>query len=254
MRLRKQSLGIHCLDEENAKQNKEYIRSMLPNRDVVVKEPPPLNKCANYIKLRGPFSPLETKVYAAIRAGIWKSVNIERESVNSVLIDTDPQDVHERLLVAAGISEMQDGGSIVARATTLMPNIHGFGALMTLLFCPTVQTKCNKNRNKYAALLAGLGYNERTGKPLYGEHDVILNLDVALDQEDFLWVGKKRKKKIFMYVVNLAFFSLLFSLQINNLRYCMDSVLYTETSDEKPNYSPKEIADTQANIKDLIIK
>lgn len=170
------------------RQNEEYLRSIQPSMDKDV-EPPPLKICNKIVKLRGPYSPLETKIYSAVRAGTWKCVDIERESVNSVLLDTDPQDAHERLIVAAGITENQVGDTIVARSTTLMPNIHGFGALMTMLFCPTMQIKRNSSCTKYVAILAGLGYAPRTYKPLYGEHDVVLNLDVEIETEDFEMVS-----------------------------------------------------------------
>lgn len=171
------------------RQNEEYLLSNQLSTDFDI-EPPPKELCNKFIKLRGPYSPLETKIYSAIRVGQRKCVQIERESVNSVLIDTDPQDVHERLVVAADITETQSGETILARGTTLMPNIHGFGALMTMMFCPTMQIKRNKEKTKYVSILAGLGYDEHTYKPLYGEHDVVLNLDVEIEKEDFEMVRK----------------------------------------------------------------
>lgn len=65
-----------------------------------------------------------------------------------------------------------------------MPNIHGFGALMTLLFCPTMQIKCNKTQTKYVAILAGLGCDEQTCNSLFSDHDIVLNLDVDILPDD----------------------------------------------------------------------
>lgn len=87
--------------------------------------------------------------------GSCKAVQTERDSVNFMLIDPDPKDAYERLTVAAGITESQNGENLVIRGTTLMPNIHGFCALMTLLFCPTMQLKCNKGQTKYVSIIAG---------------------------------------------------------------------------------------------------
>lgn len=184
VRLRKQSLSSRYLNEENLRQNADYLRSIQQSKDMDF-EPPPKQLCNKVIKLRGPYSPLETRIYSALRVGQFKCVKVERDSVNSALIDTDPQDVHERLIVAADITESQSGDTILARATTLMPNIHGFGALVTMMFCPTMQIKRNKECTKYVGILAGLGYEERTYKPLFGEHDIVLNLDVEIEQEDF---------------------------------------------------------------------
>ncbi|KNC29819.1 hypothetical protein FF38_01512, partial [Lucilia cuprina] len=227
VRLRKQSLSSRYLDEDHMRQNEEYIRSNQLSADFDIPSPPK-QLCNKLIKLRGPYSPLETKIFSAVRVGEWKCVQIERESVNSVLLDTDPQDVHERLVVAADVTETQTGETIIARSTTLMPNIHGFGALMTMMFCPTMQIKRNKERTKYVAILAGLGYDEHTYKPLYGEHDIVLNLDVEIEKEDFE--------------------------MINQLRYCMDAMLFTDHGDERPNILPSQMADLQAKIKEIIIR
>jgi hypothetical protein len=54
-------------------------------------DPPPENKCKIRLKLSGPHSPLETKLCSAVRASGQKSITIENESINSILLDTDPQ-------------------------------------------------------------------------------------------------------------------------------------------------------------------
>ncbi|XP_054743401.1 probable ATP-dependent RNA helicase spindle-E [Anastrepha obliqua] len=226
-RLRKQSVATRFLDEDHSKQNEEYMRSIQQETDLEV-DPPPREYCTKAINLRGPYSALETKICSAVRIGTWKSVNVERDSVNSVLIDTDPQDVHERLIVAASITEAQSAETLTARSTTLMPNIHGFGALMTLLFCPTMQIKRNSNKTKYVTVLAGLGYNEETYKPLYEEHDIVLNLDSEILKDD----------------IEL----------INQLRYCMDTMLYTDPGCETLPILPNTRADLSAKIKNLIIR
>jgi len=48
------------------------------------------------VTLRGPTSPLEMKLYSLTRVGMSRMVNIEWNSVNSVLLDSEPQDPHER--------------------------------------------------------------------------------------------------------------------------------------------------------------
>lgn len=182
-RIRKQSVANRFLEDDHSRQNEEYLRSIRPEIDLDT-EPPPRELCRRQMRLRGPFSPLETNIYSAIRIGAWKTVQIDRESVNYISLDSDPSDMYERLTVAAEITETHNGDALTARNTTRMPNIHGFGALMTMLFCPTMQIKCNKTRTKYVAILAGLGYDEQTYNPLYGEHDIVLNLDVDILPDD----------------------------------------------------------------------
>ena len=58
-----------------------------------------MQKC----NLKGPFSSLEMKVYGKIRTLQGKPIKIEDDSVNSVLLDDQPGDPHERLLVAASV-------------------------------------------------------------------------------------------------------------------------------------------------------
>jgi hypothetical protein len=48
------------------------------------------------VTLRGPESPLEMKLYNLTQVGMPRMVNIEWNSVNSVLLDTEPQDPHDR--------------------------------------------------------------------------------------------------------------------------------------------------------------
>lgn len=59
-------------------------------------EPPPINECKYSLELKGPFSPLEMQIYSVISSGSSKKVSIEGNSVNAVLLDTEPQDPHER--------------------------------------------------------------------------------------------------------------------------------------------------------------
>uniref|UniRef100_A0A1A9UIK5 Probable ATP-dependent RNA helicase spindle-E n=1 Tax=Glossina austeni TaxID=7395 RepID=A0A1A9UIK5_GLOAU len=187
----------------------DYMPSLQASAEIDVDHPPPTELCNKVIKLHGPYSPLETTICSVTNAGCLKSVRIEGNSVNAVLIDTDPQDVHERLIVAADIAENVSNNVIIARDTTLMPNIHGFAALVTMIFCPTMQIQRNTTHTKYVNILAGLGHDEYTFKPLYDEHDLILNLDAEFDTED----------------IQL----------INHLRYSMDAILYTEPGDQHPN-------------------
>ncbi|KNC34771.1 hypothetical protein FF38_01968 [Lucilia cuprina] len=226
-RIRKQSVANRFLDEDSARQNEEYLLSIRPEIDMDI-EPPPKHLCNKTLKLRGPFSPIELNLFSAIRAGTWKTVSLERESVNFIQVDSNPKDMYERLVVAADITESSNGDILVARATTLMPNIHGFGALMTLLFCPTMQIKCNKTQTKYVAILAGLGYDECTHNSLFGDHDIVLNLDVDILPDDLEL--------------------------INQIRYSMDTLLYTTPEQERPRLKTKEINDLTTKIKQLVIR
>lgn len=70
-----------------------------------------------------------------------------------------------------------------------MPNIRGFGPLMALIFCPTMQVKCNEEKTYYTAVRTGLGYDNKKNRPIFEEHDVTFNLDVEITQNDISLVS-----------------------------------------------------------------
>ncbi|KAH8358780.1 hypothetical protein KR093_002465 [Drosophila rubida] len=208
-RIRKQEIEQHISFTEKRNINEDYLRfaQKAVYEDL---EPPPLDKCKQTIRLKGPYSPLETTMCSMLRIGMYKTVTIDRESVNAILLDTEPQDRHDQMVVAASVAAT-DNDKLTARGNTLMPNIHGFSALMTMLFCPTVQIKCNQERTKYVCLLAGLGFDPKTMKPYFEEHDMLVNLDVSILKDDI---------RI-----------------INQMRYNIDSMFYNSDVNELPTIS-----------------
>ena len=92
--------------------------------------------------LRGPSSPYEVSFYAMTNIGGMRPARIERDSVNSVVVDNEPQDKHERMMVAARVALNPSGSACVAKETTLMPNIHGLPHIVCLLFAPTIEMRC----------------------------------------------------------------------------------------------------------------
>lgn len=62
-------------------------------------ESPDVSECNDKIHLKGPFSPLEMRVYGITNSSMGKSVKIETTSVNTVLLDAEPQDPHARCVI-----------------------------------------------------------------------------------------------------------------------------------------------------------
>lgn len=58
-------------------------------------------------KLQGPFSPLEMRMYGKVHALLGSILKIEDDSVNSVMLDDQPGDSHERVLVAAHVRSFE---------------------------------------------------------------------------------------------------------------------------------------------------
>lgn len=146
-------------------------------------EPPASSQCSVSVKLKGPTSPLECTVYPLMHGSKTKNVTIDHTSVNSVLIDTEPQSPYDRLLVAATVGRNEKNTNLTLRHTTLMPAIPGLPAIIAMIFCPTMELRCDVNMTRYVSALCGLGTTE-SGVPLYPEHDMLVNLDVDIDGED----------------------------------------------------------------------
>lgn len=109
--------------------------------------PPPHVVRDKKIMLKGPTSPLEIPIYPTAEAARNKSVEIDKHSVNAVLLGNDPQDASEKYLVAASVTQGKNN-NLTVRHTTLMPNIRGFGPIVASIFCPTMVMYRFKNNNK----------------------------------------------------------------------------------------------------------
>lgn len=61
------------------------------NKKIDIVEPPPPSMCNKKYRLSGPYSPISSKVFALTEAIKNGTATIDRFSVNSILIDNDPQ-------------------------------------------------------------------------------------------------------------------------------------------------------------------
>lgn len=96
------------------------------------------------------------------RNSITKFIKIESQSVNSVLLDPDPNDYHEKLvyslfisinhtfslnvyfiirLFVAGNVSISENDRLNLWDTTMMPNIPGLPAIICLMFSPCVEIR-----------------------------------------------------------------------------------------------------------------
>ncbi|XP_047994104.1 probable ATP-dependent RNA helicase spindle-E [Leguminivora glycinivorella] len=144
---------------------------------------PDARHCYTDCCLKGPFSPLEGKVHNLMYGSRETQVQIESSSINSVLLDTEPQRLYERLLIAGDVGQSEHSNKLTLRHTTLMPNVPGLPAIIALLFCPTAELRRGQCGARYSAALCGLGA-AANGAPLFPEHDLLVNVDADLDTED----------------------------------------------------------------------
>ncbi|KAL9952201.1 hypothetical protein ACROYT_G039416 [Oculina patagonica] len=157
------------------------------------------NDVVTKVTLRGPESPIEMGFYSITSIGRLRSVRVEQNSVNSVILNDQPHDPHQRFLVAANISINATGSTVVARDTTLMPNIHGLMPLVALLFAPYAEMRVDREMRQYTGALVGLGYDPTTSEALLPDHDSELVFDVDITEKDIVEINSLRT------AINLAF-------------------------------------------------
>ncbi|XP_036700017.1 ATP-dependent RNA helicase TDRD9 isoform X2 [Balaenoptera musculus] len=139
--------------------------------------------------LHGPFNPYELKCHSLTRISKFRRVWIEKESINSVIISDSPEDLHQRMLVAASLSVNATGSTVLLRETSLMPHIPGLPALLSMLFAPVMELRVDRDGRCYTGVLCGLGWNPTTGAPVLPEHDMELAFDVQFSVEDVIEIN-----------------------------------------------------------------
>ncbi|XP_012544435.2 probable ATP-dependent RNA helicase spindle-E [Bombyx mandarina] len=153
--------------------------------------PPNYRECVADVCLKGPYSPLESSLHNLMYSSRDKPVQIDSSSVNSVLLDTEPQITYERLLVAAEVGQNESFSKLTLRLSTLMPNIPALPAIIALLFCPTAELRRDSSATRYVSALCGLGAAPDAA-PRFPEHDLLVNIDADLDVEDIGWINHNR--------------------------------------------------------------
>uniref|UniRef100_UPI0035900AED ATP-dependent RNA helicase TDRD9-like n=1 Tax=Myxine glutinosa TaxID=7769 RepID=UPI0035900AED len=145
------------------------------------------------VRLFGPYSPYEMEFHSLTNIGRMRSIKVDKNSVNSVSVNIEPQDTHERLLLAAAVSVNSSGSMILLRHTTLMPPIHGLPAIVCALFTPKMELRRDKEKRRYTGALCGLGYDTKTGKSIFPDHDIEVTFDTTFDVDDLIKINVVRK-------------------------------------------------------------
>ncbi|XP_063539253.1 probable ATP-dependent RNA helicase spindle-E [Cydia strobilella] len=215
--------------ELNTAQIRAYDREQRENAFRELREVDSLDarRCYTDCCLKGPFSPLEGTVHNLMYGSRETQVNIEWSSINSVLLDTEPQRAYERLLIAADVGQSEHSKKLTLRHTTLMPNVPGLPAIIALLFCPTAELRRGRCGARYCAALCGLGCAPG-GAPLFPEHDLLVNVDADLDTEDVTY--------------------------INHIRYLMDYSIFCREGQDTPTIDDEARQKVPETIRDILFK
>lgn len=142
--------------------------------------------------VHGPSSPHKVNFHSMSKVSNFRSVNIERDSINCVMVNENPQDWHERMLVAASVSLSASGSRILLKETSLMPHIHGLPSLVTMLFTPVMELRTNEDRTCFTGALCGLGWNSVSQEAVLPEHDIEIAFDVKFEIEDITEINALR--------------------------------------------------------------
>ncbi|KAM7164885.1 ATP-dependent RNA helicase TDRD9 isoform 2-T2 [Macrochelys suwanniensis] len=190
----KQSNGLKELyskyieNEENAsetpkktKQEEKHLIEMLLNHFSTNKFGTPNCKAT----LHGPYNPYELKCHSMTQISRFRCIWIEKESINSVIVNNTPEDPFQKMLVAASVSVNGTGSTVLLRETSLMPPIPGLPALFSMLFAPVIEL----SGRSFTGVLCGLGWNQSLGTPLLPEHDMELAFDVQFGVDDIVEIN-----------------------------------------------------------------
>lgn len=137
-----------------------------------------------------------------------------------------------KYMVAAHMSQSgSEDKEIIIHETTLLPNIRGFGALMSMIFAPRFHLKRDSLNSRFISVLAGLGFDEKIGA-LFPQHDIISHLDFDLDEDDLVAVSNAiiftRFCSKYTCVTQITYKNTNFSDQSNSIfyRYIIDDNLW----------------------------
>lgn len=143
-------------------------------------------------RIRGPDSPIRMTFRSLLVKSRGYSVDIDPNSINSILLDPDYHKVRRQMLISATVCQNRRN-RVMARDTTLMPNIRGLPTLMSLLFAQYYRLVYNQTMNCIAGAIFGIGWDEND-KSLNRHYEIDLGFDVHITQTDIELINKARKR------------------------------------------------------------
>ncbi|XP_012057161.1 PREDICTED: probable ATP-dependent RNA helicase spindle-E [Atta cephalotes] len=174
--------------KSNEPSSKRYMYDKKPYPDL-----PESCEYQSKVTLQGPYSPIEVQLVHLVTKGLIKKVSVEATSVNSVLLDTCPENPKGIFLVAQNIiRNSKNLGQLSLRNTTLLPITPGLTSLITLIFTPYMELRRSPIGTYYIGALCGLGYNRTTEESLFPDHDLEIMFDVEITMNDLRMINKLR--------------------------------------------------------------
>ncbi|XP_003453141.1 ATP-dependent RNA helicase TDRD9 isoform X1 [Oreochromis niloticus] len=144
------------------------------------------------VRLHGPTSPHMMSFHSLRSNMLYKTVCIEKNSINSLALNENSHCKHQRMLVAGTVSVSSAGTRILLRDTSILPDIPGLPGLVMMLFTPIMELRTDEERTCYTGALCGLGFNSQKQEAILPEHDIELAFDVKFDVDDVTEINALR--------------------------------------------------------------
>jgi len=176
--------------EEREEERLRSIRKSNGKNDLEDEPEHPIYK-REYKYLGGPSSPIRMTFRSVLEKSKGFAVDLDSLSVNSILLDPDYEKDRRQMLVAASVCQTRRS-KIMARDTTLMPNIRGLPTLMALMFAQYYRLVYNEQTKCIAGAIFGLGWDEED-KPINKQYEVELSFDIHINKDDIDLINKARR-------------------------------------------------------------
>ncbi|XP_076825905.1 ATP-dependent RNA helicase TDRD9-like [Clavelina lepadiformis] len=146
------------------------------------------------LRLYGPRSTFQTDFKSNINIGLFWDVKVDRNSINSVSIIQNPSSGIRTIMVASEIGNIRDDGSMLARNTTLLPNIPELLPLLCVLFAPVVEFRVDPNQTRYIGAVCGLGARQfkKRWLSLLPDHDIVVHFKTHFNNQDITDINTLR--------------------------------------------------------------
>lgn len=147
---------------------------------------------SNTRKIRGPESPVRMSFKPILVKSRGFSVDVDPHSINAILLNPDYEQARRQMLVAASVNQTRRS-RVLARDTTLMPNVRGLATIMSLLFAQYCRLVFNGRLKCIAGAIFGIGWDD-FDKSLDNMYEVELGFDVFITPDDMALINKGREK------------------------------------------------------------
>lgn len=147
---------------------------------------------SSYRQIHGPTSPIKISFKSILCKSSGYTVDVDPQSVNSILLDTDYKKPRRQMLVAASVGQTRKN-RVLARDTTLMPNIRGLPSIMALLFSQYYRMIYNEHMKCFGGAVFGIGWDQ-DDNPISSNYEIELGFDVYISQNDIELINEARQK------------------------------------------------------------